>query len=159
MQKYALICLIEKLDEGTKFSASDWPSHVTIVSNFVVDWESTALFEKLTSLLAKHKATRVTAGEDEYFGAQKQIKVTILNMNDELVRLHKDIVSLLKSVGAVFDEPEYLDDGYRAHITVTKNSRIKTGEKVNIDAITIVDMFPGNDINKRKLLKTIKLSS
>lgn len=157
MQKYALICLIEKLDEGTEFSASDWPSHVTIVSNFVVDWENTALFEKLASLLAKHKATRVTAGGDEYFGAQKQIKVTILNMNYELVSLHKDIVSLLKSVGAVFDEPEYLDDGYKAHITVTKNSHIKRGDKVNIDAITIVDMFPHGDIGQRKLLRTVKL--
>lgn len=157
MQKYALICLIEKLDEGTEFSFHDWPSHVTIVSNFVVDWESTALFEKLTSLLAKHKATQVTAGDDEYFGDQKQIKVTVLNMNDELVRLHKDIVNLLKSVGAVFDEPEYLDDGYRAHITVTKNSHIKRSDKVNIDAITIVDMFPQEDIGRRKLLRTIKL--
>ncbi len=157
VQKYTLICLIQKMDEGTEFSARDWPLHVTLVSNFVVDWETTGLFEKLTYLLSRHKPIQVTAADDEFFGSEKQIRVTILDMNAGLIVLHKDIVKLLKSVGAVFDEPQYLEKGYRAHVTVTPKARAMKGDVVDIDNVTIVDMFPHQDINQRKLLQTIEL--
>lgn len=145
------------MNEGTGFSARDWPLHVTLVSNFVVDWKTTGLFDKLTYLLSRHKPIQVTAADDEFFGSDKQIQVTILEMNADLIALHNDIVKLLKSVGAVFDEPQFLERGYRAHVTVTPKARISKGDLVDIDNITIVDMFPHQDINQRKLLQSIKL--
>ncbi len=38
MQKYCLVYLIEKLQEGDEFTAINyWPLHITIASNFIVD--------------------------------------------------------------------------------------------------------------------------
>lgn len=88
MQKYVLVSLLEKLDEGTEFPATSWPLHVTLVSNFIVDWESTNLFEKLSALLANRQPFETTVGDDEYFGPQKQVHVALLNMNPELKSLH-----------------------------------------------------------------------
>src|SRR6266852_980706 len=144
MQKYVLVSLLEKMDEGTEFPATNWPLHVTLASNFVVDWERTNLLEKLSALLAGRKPIVTTAGDDEHFGPQKQVHVTLLEMSDELKSLHNDIIALLKSVGAVFDEPQYLEDGYRAHATVQRHVRLHKGDTVHINALTIVDMFPHN---------------
>lgn len=41
MQKYVLVKLLEKIEEGAEFLARDWPLHVTLVANFSVEWEST----------------------------------------------------------------------------------------------------------------------
>lgn len=158
MQKYVIVKFLEQVDEGTEFPASSWPLHITLASNFVVDWENTDLFEKLSALLAKRKPVEATVGEDEYFGPQKQVHVTLLEMNEELTSLHNDIVALLKGCDAVFDEPQYLEKGYRAHATVQQHTRLHKGDAVRIDELTIVDMFPRGDISRRKVLRTIKLS-
>ncbi|HEX8389927.1 MAG TPA: 2'-5' RNA ligase family protein [Candidatus Saccharimonadales bacterium] len=159
MQKYVLVKLLEKLDEGTIFLASEWPLHVTLVANFVVDWEATNLYEKLSSLLERHSSIQVTAGDDEYFGPDQSIRVTVLNMNNELKSFHNNLVSVLKNANAVFDEPRFLEEGYRAHATVQRELRLNKSDLVTIDELTIVDMFPEGDINKRKVLQTIKLSA
>lgn len=157
MQKYVLVKFLENIDEGAEFSAANWPLHVTLASNFVVDWENTGLFEKLSALLAKQKPVPAIAGNDDHFGPQKQVHVTTLDMNPKLVALHEDIIAVLKSVGAVFDEPQYLEEGYRAHATVQSDTnRLRKDDAITIDEITIVDMFPRGDISQRKTLKTIK---
>lgn len=159
MQKYVLVSLLEKLDEGTEFPATNWPLHVTLASNFIADWESTNLFEKLSTLLANRQPFETAVGDDEYFGPQKQVHVALLNMNAELKSLHHDIIAVLKGAGAIFDEPQYLEAGFRAHATVQANTRLHKGDVVNIDRLTIIDMFPHDDINRRKVLKTIKMAS
>lgn len=158
MQKYVIVKFLEQVDQGTEFAASSWPLHVTLASNFVVDWESTGLIEKLSALLAKRDSVEAAVGDDEYFGPQKQVHVTLLEMSEELVSLHNDTITLLKECGAVFDEPQYLEEGYRAHATVQTHPRLHKGDTVRINELTIVDMFPLSDINRRKVLRTIKLS-
>ena len=158
MQKYVLIYLLEKLEEGTEFSATNWPLHVTLASNFIVDWDATEFFIKLSDLLTSQKPIETTANTEEYFGPKKQVKVTILDMTPALMTLHTDIIALLKSVGATFDEPHYLEAGFRAHATVQPHACLHKADHVTINELTIVDMFPHGDINQRKLLQTIKFS-
>ncbi len=157
-QKWTLIKLLAPASEDTEFFWKNWPLHVTLVGTFAVDWENTGLFEKLSALLTKQKPIEVEAGDDDYFGPQKQIQVTVLEMNPELMFLHKQIIKILKEVGAIFDEPQYNEDGFRAHATVQEAARLHKGDVVNIDEVTIVDMFPHGDGEQRKLLRTIKFS-
>lgn len=157
MQKYVLVKFLEDITEGTEFLASKWPLHVTLASNFAVDWEGVDLSNKLAELLTKQEPVKTVAGDDEYFGPSRQIRVTTLEMTPELRSMHDSIVSLLESVGAVFDEPRYIKEGYRAHATVQLNARLRKGDAVTIDELTLVDMFPHDDIDQRKVLKTIKL--
>lgn len=158
MQKYCLVQLLEPLTEGDEFTAATyWPLHVTLVSNFVVDWNSTDLLKKLHDLLAKTHPVHVVAGDDEFFGGARNVRVTILDMTPELMTFHKQIITILEDAGAVFDEPEFGGDGYRAHATVQKAHRLHKGDRVLIDEVTIVDMFPNQDSTRRRILKTIKL--
>lgn len=156
VQKYVIVKFLEKVNDSAEFAASNWPLHITLVSNFTVNWD-TSLFNKLSTFTDKIKPIEIVAGEDEYFGIHKNIKVTVLETNTDLMLLHRELISLLKDVGAVFDEPKYIENGYRAHATVQLNNRLQKGDHIVIDNLTVVDMFPNKDINMRKPLSTVKL--
>ena len=156
-QKYVIVKFLEPVDDGTEFDARHWPLHVTLASNFVVDRKAVGLFEKLTELAANEKTVGTTASDDDYFGPQKQAHVTTLAMTPELQSLHEHIIALLKNVGSTFDEPQYQEEGYRAHATVQTDRRLQKGDVVAIDGLTVVDMFPHDDISRRKTMRTFKL--
>lgn len=156
-QKYCIIQLLEPKEEGAEWRASEWPLHVTIADVFAVDWAGNDLFTRLGDLLAEHQPFTSTAQGDEQFGEQGQVHVTLLDMNKELITLHRDAVALLKNAGAVFNTPQYIEEGFRAHATVRPHSRLHTGDTVTFRALAVVDMFPEDDPQKRKILKIIRL--
>ena len=156
-QKYTIIQLLEPIEDGAEWAVPDWPLHVTIADIFAIDLEGSHLLEKLTELLSSQRPFMTTAAHDEYFGGEKQTLVTTLDMNDELIALHNSVVTLLKSFGADFNDPQHIEDGFRAHATARSNTRLHEGDNVAFDALTIVDMFPDDDPFRRKILKTIKL--
>ncbi|HET8670781.1 MAG TPA: 2'-5' RNA ligase family protein, partial [Candidatus Saccharimonadales bacterium] len=145
--------------DGAEFEAKHWPLHVTLASNFVVNRKAVNLFDKLAELAGSEGSVTTTASEDDYFGPQKQVHVTTLTMTPELQTLHNRMIALLKSLGATFDEPQYQEEGYRAHATVQANKRLHSGDTVTIDEFTIVDMFPDDDISRRRTMQTFKLRS
>lgn len=156
-QKWAIVQFIQPVEEGHTFSREDWPLHVTVASNFTSDFSSDEIFEKLSSLLSQQKTFMVKAEKTDYFGPAKTIQVTVIEKNDQLLQLHSTICKFLESTGAVFDEPQYMYEGYDGHSTVQKTSQLNTGDSVNIDSLTLVDMFPDGDGLMRRALKTIKL--
>lgn len=159
MQKYVIATFLEPIIDGTEFDAKHWPLHVTLASNFVIDRKATGLFEKLSELGTNEQVIATTAGEDDYFGLHKQVHVTTLVMTPELRALHNNIIALLKNLGATFDEPQYQEKGYRAHVTVQADKRLHKGDAVSISNLTVVDMFPGNDIRRRRIMQTFRLRS
>lgn len=158
MQKYVIVKFLEPIADGTEFDAKHWPLHVTLASNFIIDRKAADLFENLAELASNEKPVTTTASEDDYFGPQKQVHVTTLTMTPELSSLHNHIIALLKNLGATFDEPHYQEEDYRAHATVQAEKRLHKGDAVNIDEFTVVDMFPHNDISRRKTMKTFRLA-
>ncbi|MDO8592030.1 MAG: 2'-5' RNA ligase family protein [bacterium] len=157
-QKYTIITLLEDMEEGTEFPSTNWPLHVTIADTFAVDWGVNNLREKLSELAAKCKPFKAKAAHDEYFGPEKQTQVTILDMSKELVALHHDAVALLKSAGAVFNDPQYTEGGFRAHATVQSHARLNKGDTVAFENLAIVNMFPNEDPYQRKIMKILRLS-
>ena len=157
-QKYTIITLLEDMAEGTIYLSNDWPLHVTIADTFSINWEIDDLGTKLSVLAPKLKSATAIAAQDEYFGSEKQTQVTILDMSGGLIDLHNGVVSLLKSLGAVFNDPQYMGERFRAHATVQSNARLSMEDVVKFDNLAIVDMFPDGDPYKRKVLKLISLS-
>jgi len=158
MQKYVIAKFLEPITDGTEFDANHWPLHVTLVSNFVLERKAVGLFEQLAELAARKEPVTVIAGDDEYFGPQHQVHVTTLVMTSELQALHNEIITLLKRDSAVLDAPRYQEAGYRAHATV-QAERLRKGDLVVIDELTLVDMFPNDDIGRRRTMKTFKFHS
>lgn len=157
MQKYVIIKLLEPVDEGFEFPMTQWPLHVTLAPNFVIDKTVAELSDILEKFATSQYPVSATGDEDDYFGPLGQVHVTKLAMNPNLRALHLQLIRTFRDNGAVFDDPQYIEDGYVAHATVWGDKRIHRGEEIIFDEVTLVDMFPGSDIKQRKILKTIQL--
>lgn len=157
-QKYTIIMLLEDRPVGYEFTSTDWPLHSTIADTFAVNYTD-KLIVRLKQLASTHKPIQVTAAHDDFFGQQQETQVTILNMNDEILNLHQEIIELLENAGATFNSPQYNKEGFRAHATAQSHARLNEGDSVIFDNLTIVDMFPGKNPYMRKILQQVKLGS
>jgi 2'-5' RNA ligase len=157
-QRYVIIKLMEKLQDGDEFLPENYPLHITIVPSFQLERMDDTLLGKIKQLCNNLKTFSLTAGEDEFFGPNKEVHVTTMIMNDELEELHTSLVSILSDADAIFDEPQYMLENYRAHATIQQAKRLNIGDTVMVSEITIIDKLPNGNPRKRKLLKTIHLS-
>ena len=154
-QKWSLISLLEPVDEGYEFFWKDYPLHVTIASVFAAEWNDTNLLKKLTTLLATKKAVTTRAVKEGYWGDKAQYHVMLLEKNSAIMDLHQDIHELLLRSGAVFNQPEFEGQGYIPHSTIQKHARLYPGETIQINSLTVLDMFPHQDGYQRKIGPTI----
>ena len=157
-QKWTIMILLERMEEGTKFFWKNWPQHITLVDIFAVDWENANLQDKLEDLLANLKAFKIVVADDTSFGLPTEpATVTLFEKSTDLQSLHNNIIELLKNAGAVFNNPEYIGEGFVAHSTVQKDKHLKKGGAVKVSEVTIVDMFPNGDGLMRRILQTVRL--
>lgn len=157
-QKYTIIQLFKDIPEGTQFSASNWPLHVTIADTFAIDWDAPTMVEKLTQLLSSRTSATSVVENDRFFGDQRQVRVALLKKTDDLVKLHQDVIKVLERGGWKPNDPQFAKEGFLPHSTVQKHTRLNKGDEVIFNALTIIDMFPGENPYQRRVIKTIKIS-
>jgi|GEM_PF-343998 len=155
-QKYAIIQLFEPITEGAEWDWQAWPLHSTIADVFAVDWDETTLLIELAELPNICTPATSTVVGETYFGPDKQTHVMLLDKTPDLTKLHLDVVGLLKKGGWKPNNPEFAEDGFLPHSTVQSHARLNIGDTVTFDALALIDMFPGGDPHRRKLLKTHK---
>jgi hypothetical protein len=52
-----------------------------------------------------------------------------------------------------------MSEGFRPHATKQISSRLADKQTLTLNNFTLVDMYPNNDINRRRIIKTYKLGS
>ena len=156
-QKYTIIQLFEDINDGYKFSSDAWPLHSTLVDTFAIDWSVDEMVAHLSEVLLTHATASSTVIGSDSFGAQKQVQVSLLERTDALMCLHTDVIEALESGGLKLNDPQYAKKGFLPHATVQKHAKLNIGDKVNFNAISIVDMFPNKNPYERKIIKTIKI--
>lgn len=156
-QKYVIAQFITPVSIGDEFASSQWPLHVTIAGVFMIDWDQNTVRVELRELLNSQNKFSVTVGENALFGPNEDIHVKLLKQNDELKQLHLQVVKFLQDNGAIFNNPEYQNEGFRPHITLKKDVQLHESDKVLFNELAIVDMFPDQDPYQRKILQKLKL--
>jgi hypothetical protein len=68
-----------------------------------------------------------------------------------------DLITPSAAVGAEYDEPKFMREHFRPHVTIQSNARLSDKQKISVSSFTLVDMYPNNDIERRKIVKTFKL--
>ena len=155
-QKYTIISLLEDKEEGDEYTSNSWPLHVTIADTFSIEMDFSKFIEELSRLAKTFKSAEAVGSYTEHFGIEKQVEVTILDMSKELITLHYEVVKFLKTAGVKFNDPQYTESGFKAHATVQPHAKISIGDKVIINNLALIDMFPNDDAYQRKVLKLIK---
>ena len=72
--------------------------------------------------------------------------------------LHERLVAALTEIGAVFDDPEFIGAGYRAHVTKTRAAQSRPGDVLTLTQAAIVDMEPEGDRRLRRVVWVIPLT-
>lgn len=153
-QKYCLVHFIRLDQIEPDFNMNDWPLHVTFVNAFAIERSAVEFDIKLQNLLGSEPAFDVIAGKDSVLGTTK---VTLIDKSEQLINLHNKIVELIESKGGILNNPEFNRKAYIPHSTVQRDDRLDERQKVHIDHVSLVDMFPGGDWQERRILATFKL--
>jgi hypothetical protein len=150
-QKYTLVHFFTPLQDGSEFHMTDWPLHTTLADVFAIDRHETNIDAKLSALASRADVVNVVATDESALGVTP---VVLLEKTSSLQQLHDSIVSLLEQSGAVFNNPEFTRDGFLPHSTIQSSGRLQIGDEIRIDSISLIDMFPNNDWQQRKVLAT-----
>jgi len=158
-QKYTIIQLFEDVVDGYEFSSDAWPLHSTLVDTFAINWSVDEMVAHLNEVLSTHATASSTVTGSDAFGAQKQVQVSLLERTNSLISLHTVVIEVLEKGGLKLNDPQYAKEGFLPHATVQKHAKLNIGDKVNFNAISIVDMFPNESPYGRKILKTLKIGN
>lgn len=155
-QKYTIVQFLEDIPEGSSFSANNWPLHITLIDVFAIHWDVPTMTEKLTRFTKNQAPIPSTAKSDTMLGPQKQVRVTLLEKTNELIKLHNSLITLFEQGGLKPNNPQFVKTGFLPHATVQKHARLRKGDQVFFNALSLVDFFPNEDPYQRKVLKTTK---
>jgi hypothetical protein len=134
---------------------SEWPLHTTLADVFAIDRRDSHIDELLASKLLQYPSVKTIALQDSTLGTTQ---VVLLNKTQGLLNLHTDVVALLEENGAVFNTPEFNKEGFIPHSTIQQNERLNVGEEIVVDTLSLIDMFPSDDWQQRKVLSTFNFS-
>jgi len=157
-QKYAIVQLFEDMPVGTQFSSNTWPLHATIADTFAVEWDAETLASELKKALTSYPAAVSIAEDDVFFGADGEVRVTLLQKTDNLLALHREVIKVLKNGGWKPNDPQFALEGFLPHATVQKHARLHKGEKVSFTTLAVIDMFPESDPYQRRVVETVAMS-
>ncbi len=150
-------CIVAFLDDNKKpedsFLTQDWPLHTTLAAVFSVSTDEKTLIKELHSLQLPKKNT-FSGGESIKWG---RLTVNLLRDTGELQNLHESIAQNLSKYDFEFLEPQYAYENNKPHVTAQKTGRVKTGEKVTIKSIALIDMFPDGNHSMRRIAAKVSL--
>jgi 2'-5' RNA ligase len=155
-QKWAISSLLEEVSEGSEFYYTEFPLHITFADVFKVNQDGHWLVAELAKLLANQKSFMVMAAKQAMFGPDENIAVVTIEKSEEVMGLYSKIHAWLNGAGVSYNEPQYQGKGYSPHSTLQKTGQLEQGQKVLIQSVSIVDLFPGGNGHQRKIFKTIE---
>ena len=151
-QKYVIVHFIKPVEPKYSFSHKKWPLHITLVPNFVISDSIEELTNNLDEVSHSIKPFGIQRGDDENFGPNGEVLVSLIKSEADILSLHSKLLAITKSYE--FDTPQYIGEGYRPHATKQTDNQLIYGESYLVNSITLVDMYPNNDIERREVVKT-----
>jgi 2'-5' RNA ligase len=151
-QKYVIAHFIKPVEPKYNFSCKQWPLHVTLLPNFIVSNSLDELIYNLNELSHTIRPFSIQVGDDDNFGPNGEVLVSLIKPEEDILSLHSKLLAITKSYK--FDTPQYIGEGYRPHASKQQNNELVSGENYLVESMTLVDMFPDSDIERREVIKT-----
>ena len=137
---FVVVALIDALDVGRMFSRSEWPAHVTLASNFLVEAPIVEIAGTVGQVCGERGPIAVRFAGDAMFGRNRDVRVQLVE-SAEIVELHARLADLLESsAGFTAAEPDHWRDGYRAHMTHVSGVTVQEGGTRRLNGIAIAEL-------------------
>ncbi len=154
-QKWAVVCFFDRISDSFEFDASDNPLHATIAGVFLLDMNGDRILKLIEKFVVLNEKLIIEGVQIVSWG--EGLKVTLIKESKNFDELYRDIQVGLVNNGAVFNEPQYLLDGFTPHVTVQKAIQLNPEQKLEVRSISLIDMYPNKDGTKRRVLGSIPL--
>ncbi len=154
-QKYAIVHLTNNLADGYEFSMTDWPLHVTVADVFSIKSNGKDLITDLHIHLCSTKPFTTNVIGEEWFGQSHDVHVKLLLKTSELQVLHNKTLAVLDKHGAVFNNPEFTNAGFKPHFTIGNYDDHMFEKDVTINSVSLIDMFPNKNPYQRRVIGTV----
>jgi 2'-5' RNA ligase len=141
--------IFQQIDEGDSFHMTKWPPHITLADVFAVE-----LTTELLQNIQRYIDTQPLA--TTYIKAEGRLgtsAVWLLENPPDLYAIHISLIEILEKHGATFNTPEFTRNGFVPHITKQAGVDMKIGDKVTINIVSLIDMFPDQNWQMRKVIK------
>jgi len=158
-QKYVIAHFFDAQASSANFSALEWPLHVTLLPIFTLRRPLEKLVYQLDRLTLSIAPFDIKTEGQALFGADKDVRVSLVRPDKEIVDLHNKLVTMSRSVLAIYDTPQFIGKGYRPHMTIQDEEELHDGQIYRIENVSLVDMYPNNNINRRAIIDTYILRS
>lgn len=158
MYRYGLASLFENYADGYEFTEENTPLHLTYVDAFVIDLSPDKFIPSLRQQLRDQRRFTVMPITDRLFGPNKDIPVTVIDLNPELKAFHECLMHFLESEGATFVSPHFLNDQYAPHISIYGPRRVKLGQSITITNVSLGHKRSDIENPPNRIISTIPLS-
>jgi 2'-5' RNA ligase len=153
---YLLALEISPLDVGGVYDVL--PSHCTLMHRFWSELNPGQLTNKLRDILDRANALPITYGEQEIFGPPP-VTVNKILETPELKTLHVSLYERLDELGVEFTAPQWVGEGYKAHVTKREGVTFTEGESQLCKTVYLIEVnVPENKearyIRAKFILKT-----
>lgn len=158
MQKYLVVSFINPENVSDTFSAANWPLHCTLLPNFSTEALPEDVILAVSKVATSHQQIIVEIGEEALFGPDANFPVSLVLPTQQVLEFHTSLTSRLEPLHITYDNPQFVHEGYRPHITIQENARVHQGNFLTIKTISLIDMIPDGDTTRRKVIKSFELS-
>ncbi|MFC1755899.1 2'-5' RNA ligase family protein [Patescibacteria group bacterium] len=112
-----LAAILSKQEIGIIFKK--WPKHITLIP-----WFNVSDYEKIDKLLTNYfsnlNSFSFELGNEDHFGPVKDKKVIRIENTSELIKIHRDLISLLDKE-KILPDMKYCGENYKPHITTKED--------------------------------------
>lgn len=157
MAGYGIATLIENYDEGYEFSQNNIPLHLTHVDSFQVVLDAHELAALLSESLADQPPLEIKATKDTFYGPDKDIPVTEIELSPALSHVHAIIMKVLSDNNALLKNPHYHNSGYRPHISAYGTRRVHPGDILMMNNLVLATRTSDADDAMTRILAKIAL--
>lgn len=132
---------------------------MTLLANFTLGKPLEQLDSELSNFAFQQKPFDIRTAGEALFGPSQNVAVSLIQPNKNIQQMHEILSSIASKLGADFDEPAFMGDGYRPHVTIQVDSHLSDKQLVTLNDFTLIDMFPDSDMNRRRIVETYELGS
>jgi len=157
MKRYGIATLFETYPDGYEFTEANTPLHLTHVDVINIDLEPDTFVNSLSQFVQDKHSFDIMPTADTFFGPNKDIPVTVIKLDEALKSFHEGLISFLESKGATFDNPHFLKEGYRPHISAYGAHRVVLSKPISIKSISIGHKRTDIENPPNRIISTILL--
>jgi len=156
MARFVVVLPLIPLAAGDEFTVADWPLHVTLVEPFATEHPAAVVADAVRAATADSAVVRATAGDEAMFGRRRDVPVTLVRDGGELAALRTKALDALHRAGV---DTGHLRADFRPHVTRKHHGRLRSGERITLDTVALIDMRPPEGSHHRRVIAAMRLGT